>query len=69
MRIYSPAKTVVDCFKYRYKIGLDIAKLARLSTIEAHSNCWQSRRCETITSRRGFANDRYPDAQMYLTDK
>ncbi|MFN7937312.1 MAG: hypothetical protein U0R19_28560 [Bryobacteraceae bacterium] len=25
VRIYSPAKTVADCFKYRYKIGIDVA--------------------------------------------
>lgn len=25
LRIYNPAKTVADCFKYRNKIGLDIA--------------------------------------------
>ena len=25
VRIYSPEKTVADCFKYRNKIGLDIA--------------------------------------------
>jgi predicted transcriptional regulator of viral defense system len=25
LRIYSPARTVVDCFKFRNKIGLDIA--------------------------------------------
>lgn len=25
VRVYSPAKTVADCFKYRYKIGLDVA--------------------------------------------
>lgn len=25
IRIYSPAKTVVDCFKFRNKIGLDVA--------------------------------------------
>jgi predicted transcriptional regulator of viral defense system len=25
LRIYSPAKTVADCFKYRNKIGIDIA--------------------------------------------
>jgi len=36
--IYSPAKTVADCFKYRNKIGLDVA-------IEALRECWQSRRC------------------------
>lgn len=38
VRVYSPAKTVADCFKYRNKIGLDIA-------IEALRDCWQSRRC------------------------
>lgn len=25
VRIYNPAKTVADCFKYRNKIGLDVA--------------------------------------------
>jgi predicted transcriptional regulator of viral defense system len=25
IRVYSPAKTVADCFKYRHKIGLDVA--------------------------------------------
>jgi len=25
VRVYGPAKTVADCFKYRHKIGLDIA--------------------------------------------
>jgi len=25
IRVYSPAKTVADCFKYRNKIGLDVA--------------------------------------------
>lgn len=24
-RVYSPAKTVVDCFKFRHKVGLDVA--------------------------------------------
>jgi hypothetical protein len=24
IRVYSPAKTVIDCFKYRNKIGLDV---------------------------------------------
>jgi predicted transcriptional regulator of viral defense system len=32
VRIYNPAKTVADCFKYRNKIGLDIA-------IEALRDC------------------------------
>jgi hypothetical protein len=25
LRVYSPAKTVADCFKFRNKLGLDIA--------------------------------------------
>ncbi|MEO8097592.1 MAG: hypothetical protein ABI811_07800 [Acidobacteriota bacterium] len=25
MRVYSPEKTIADCFKYRNKIGLDVA--------------------------------------------
>lgn len=38
VQVYPPAKTVADCFKYRNKIGLDIA-------IEALRECWRSRRC------------------------
>ncbi len=36
--VFTPAKTVADCFKYRNKIGLDVA-------IEALRECWRSRRC------------------------
>ena len=36
-RIYSPAKTVVDCFKHRNKIGLDVA-------LEALKDAWRSRK-------------------------
>ena len=28
LRVYSPAKTVVDCFKYRSRVGLDVAMQA-----------------------------------------
>lgn len=38
VRIYNPAKTVADCFKYRNKIGIDVA-------IEALRDCWHDRRC------------------------
>ena len=38
LHVYSSAKTVADCFKYRNKIGLDVA-------IEALRECWRSRRC------------------------
>lgn len=37
VRIFSPAKTVVDCFRYRNKIGLDIA-------LEALRECRRKRR-------------------------
>jgi predicted transcriptional regulator of viral defense system len=37
VRVYDPAKTVVDCFKYRNKIGLDVA-------LEALRAGWQERR-------------------------
>ena len=38
VRVYSVAKTVADCFKYRNKIGLDVA-------IEALRECLRARRC------------------------
>lgn len=38
VHVYSPAKTVADCFKYRNKIGLDVA-------IEALRECRRDRRC------------------------
>ena len=37
VRVYSPAKTVADCFKYRNKIGLDVA-------LEALRETWSERR-------------------------
>lgn len=37
--IYKPAKTVADCFKYRNKVGLDVA-------IEALQDCWRERMCD-----------------------
>lgn len=36
--IYNVAKTVADCFKYRNKIGLDVA-------LEALREAWRSKRC------------------------
>jgi predicted transcriptional regulator of viral defense system len=36
--IYNPAKTVADCFKYRNKIGLDVA-------MEALREAWRNRSC------------------------
>jgi predicted transcriptional regulator of viral defense system len=37
VRVYSAAKTVADCFKYRNKIGVDVA-------IEALRDGWRSRK-------------------------
>lgn len=37
VQVYNPAKTVADCFKYRSKIGLDVA-------LEALRDCWRKRR-------------------------
>ncbi len=37
VKIYGLAKTVADCFKYRNKIGLDVA-------LEALREGWQARR-------------------------
>jgi predicted transcriptional regulator of viral defense system len=38
VQIYNPAKTVVDCFKFRNKVGLDVA-------IEALRDCRRERKC------------------------
>jgi len=37
IRVTNPARTVVDCFKYRNKIGLDVA-------LEALRDCWRQRK-------------------------
>jgi predicted transcriptional regulator of viral defense system len=37
IRVYSLAKTVTDCFKFRHKIGLDVA-------LEALKDAWRSRK-------------------------
>jgi predicted transcriptional regulator of viral defense system len=37
VKVYSPAKTVADCFKFRNKIGLDVA-------LEALRETWRSRK-------------------------
>lgn len=38
VRLYNPAKTVADCFKYRNKIGLDVA-------LEALKDCREQEKC------------------------
>lgn len=37
VNVYGPAKTIADCFKYRYKLGIDIA-------IEALRDCLRQRK-------------------------
>jgi predicted transcriptional regulator of viral defense system len=37
VKVYSAAKTVADCFKFRNKVGLDVA-------LEALRDCWRARR-------------------------
>lgn len=37
VKVYSPAKTVADCFKYRSKIGIDVA-------LEALRETWKARK-------------------------
>jgi predicted transcriptional regulator of viral defense system len=37
VRVYGVAKTVADCFKFRNKVGLDVA-------LEALRDCWRGRR-------------------------
>ena len=39
VKVTSPVRTVADCFKYRNKLGLDVA-------LEALKECRSSRRCE-----------------------
>ncbi|MBW2366798.1 MAG: type IV toxin-antitoxin system AbiEi family antitoxin domain-containing protein, partial [Deltaproteobacteria bacterium] len=48
VKVYSPAKTVADCFKYRNKIGLDVA-------LEALRECQRERK-STIDELWHYAN-------------
>jgi predicted transcriptional regulator of viral defense system len=47
IRVYSAAKTVTDCFKFRNKVGLDVA-------LEALKDAWRSRKV-TMTELAHFA--------------
>jgi hypothetical protein len=49
VRVYSPAKTVADCFKYRNKFGLDVA-------LEALRDVWREKKATTnCSATRAFA--------------
>ena len=39
IRVYSLAKTITDCFKFRHKVGLDVA-------LEALKDAWQQRKLD-----------------------
>ena len=41
VKVYSPAKTVADCFKFRNKVGLDVA-------LEALRETWRSRKATML---------------------
>ena len=47
IRVYNPAKTITDCFKFRNKIGLDVA-------LEALKDSWRQRKV-TIDELTRFA--------------
>ena len=47
IRVYSAAKTVTDCFKFRNKVGLDVA-------LEALKDAWRSRKV-TMSELNHFA--------------
>ncbi len=40
IKVFSPAKTVADCFKFRNKVGLDVA-------LEALQDCWKQKKATT----------------------
>ena len=56
VRIYSVAKTVTDCFKFRNKIGLDVA-------LEALKEAWRSKKI-TMTDIAHFAKINRVDKVM-----
>jgi len=49
IRVYSPAKTVVDCFKFRNRIGLDVAREALLDSLDqkkaTRDEIWHYAKC------------------------
>lgn len=49
IRVYSPAKTVVDCFKFRHRIGLDVAREALLDAMRqkraTRTEIWHLAKC------------------------
>ena len=56
IRIYSAAKTIADCFKFRNKIGLDVA-------LEALKEAWRARKV-TMADLAHFARINRVDTVM-----
>lgn len=56
LKVYSPAKTVADCFRYEKKIGLDVA-------VEALRDAWQKRKA-TMDELYHFAEVRNVKSKM-----
>ena len=59
VRLYAPAKTVADCFKYRHKLGLDIAvealrRLVRRSDFQVPTLLEYARVCQVATVIRPY---------------
>ena len=66
IRVYSPAKTVADCFKYRNKVGLDVA-------MESLNDAWRKRIIKMdelwqFTQINRVSKVISPYAQMMLSD-
>ena len=59
VKVYNPAKTVADCFKYRHKLGLDIAvealrRLVRRSDFQVPTLLEYARVCQVATVIRPY---------------
>src|SRR5207302_4567454 len=51
VRVTTPARTVVDCFAYRNKVGLDVA-------LEALRDCWRQKKASVDEITRAAENRR-----------
>ena len=59
LRVYSPAKTVADCFKFRNRIGLDVAREALVDAIQqkkaTRDDIWDyARKCRMANVMRPY---------------
>ena len=59
VRIYGAAKTVADCFKFRNKIGIDVAiealrEARRGKTVSTHRLCEAAKACRVTRIMRPY---------------